>query len=306
VSELTIRQLRRDQLEAFAALHAQWGTATSLQVLEWEYFDPDLTRPGILVGAFDGEALIGTQCYIPYRGWWNDRDILTCKSESTLVSPHYRGRKVFDRMYELGFQLCREAGVDCIWGFTSAEKPFAKVGFDVSGELHQEILSWSPIGLYLALRRGRNPKLNPQPQDSGPAVSLERSRQGTFGLHRDEQYMRHRYVNNPRRHIAHLDAAAGVLFSYGGRHSFLLRVSEVVDRTSLRDAVRRCRREEGKRFLGLERFSNHPALGWGTLPGSVFQRRRSQLRIVFKWLGSLEGQPIPQFAIEVGYTEGVR
>ena len=75
MSELTVREIRREELEAAARLHARWGTEVSPATLDWEYFDPDLTRPGILVGAFDGEELIGTQGYIPYRGWSNPRVI---------------------------------------------------------------------------------------------------------------------------------------------------------------------------------------------------------------------------------------
>ena len=304
MSELTIRPIRRDELDAFARLHAQQGKLVPPAVLEWEYFDPDLTREGIAVGAYDGDALIGTQAYIPYRGWWKDRAVLTCKSESTLLSPDYRGRKVFDRMYTLGFELCRAAGVDCIWGFTSAEKPFAKIGFDVTGELYQEILSWSPLRLYRSIRHGAAAPRQGRPWD-GAAGPIARSKHGEFGLERDVRYVRHRYVNNPVREIAYVDGETGVLFSYGGRLSFLLRVSEVVDRTTLTAAVRRCKARVGKDFLGLERMSNHPVFGWGTMPGSAYVRRRSPLRIVWKWLGSLEGTPTPEFEVDEGYTEGV-
>lgn len=305
MTDLTIRQIRRDELDAFARLHASRGTATSRSILEWEYFDPDLTREGILVGAFDGDALVGTQGFIPYRGWWKDRAVLTSKSESTLVSPEYRGQKVFDRMYALGFDLCRQAGVDCIWGFTSAEKPFAKLGFDVSGELFQEILAWSPFRLYGAIRKGKRPSLAPQPW--GQSVSpLPPATGGDFGVERDLRYVRHRYLNNPVRDIAYVDAEAGVMFSYGGRHPFLLHVSEVTDRSQLGGAVRRCKARVGRAFLGIERFSNGPMFGWGTLPGSAYYRRKTPLRIVFKWLGAMEGTATPGFEVEEGYTEGVR
>jgi hypothetical protein len=302
---LIFRRIRRDELGAFSALHAQAGKVVSPAVLEWEYFDPDLTREGIVVGAFDGDSLIGTQAYIPYRGRWQERSILTCKSESTLLSPSYRGQKVFERMYALGFELCRQAGVDCIWGFTSAVKPFTRVGFDVSGELFQEILSWSPIALYRAIRHGVQPTLSPSNWDAGTLGPLERPGPGIFGLQRDARYVRHRYINNPVRRIGFIDVESGTLFSYGGRQPYLLRVSEVVDRGQLTAAVRRCRARVGKQFLGLERFSNHPALGWATLPGSVSYRRKTAMRIVFKWLGSLEGQPVPELEVEEGYTEGI-
>lgn len=93
MSELTVRAIGRDELDAFAKLHAEQGKVVPPAVLEWEYFDPDLTRQGIVVGAYDGDALIGTQAYIPYRAWWMERAVLSCKSESTLLSPSYRGRK---------------------------------------------------------------------------------------------------------------------------------------------------------------------------------------------------------------------
>jgi hypothetical protein len=305
VSDLIFRQIRRDELGAFSALHAQAGKVVSPAVLEWEYFDPDLVREGIVVGAFDGDSLIGTQAYIPYRGRWQERAILTCKSESTLLSPSYRGQKVFERMYTLGFELCRQAGVDCIWGFTSAVKPFTKVGFDVFGELFQEILSWSPIALYRAIRRGVEPRLTLPVADVGSLDPLERPGADIFGLQRDARYVRHRYINNPVRRIAFIDAESGTLFSYGGRQPYLLRVSEVGDRAQLTAAVRRCKARVGKHFLGLERFTNHPAFGWGTLPGSICYRRKTAMRIVFKWLGSLEGQPVPELHVEEGYTEGI-
>ena len=306
MSDLIIRPIRRDELEAFAALHAQTGRALTPALLEWEYFDQDLTREGIIVGAFDQQTLIGTQGYIPYRGWWKDRTILTCKSESTLVAPSHRGRQVFDRMYALGFELCRQAGVECIWGFTSAEKPFAKVGFDVSGELFQEILSWSPITLYRAIRHQAIPKVSPQSWRAGPLDGLQRPGPGEFGLERDIGYFRHRYLNNPLRDIAFVDHAGGILFSYGGSHPYLLRVSEVVDPSQLAAAVRRCKARVGRDFLGVERSTNHPGFGWGTLPGAVYYRRKTPMRIVFKWLGALEGRPIPRFDVEEGYAEGVR
>ena len=44
MSNLNIRPIRRDELPAFAALHAQTGRALTPELLEWEYFDRDLAR----------------------------------------------------------------------------------------------------------------------------------------------------------------------------------------------------------------------------------------------------------------------
>ena len=48
MSNLNIRPIRRDELPAFAALHAQTGRALTPELLEWEYFDRDLAREGII------------------------------------------------------------------------------------------------------------------------------------------------------------------------------------------------------------------------------------------------------------------
>ena len=107
------------------------------------------------------------------------------------------------------------------------------------------------------------------------------------------------------RQIAFIDAESGTLFSYGGRQPYLLRVSEVVDRSQLTGAVRRCKARVGKQFLGHRTLHQPPRIRLGNLPGSVCYRRKTAMRIVFKWLGSLEGQPVPELEVEEGYTEGI-
>jgi len=78
------------------------------------------------------KQVIGTQCAIPINLVDSEGNVYrTAKSEDTLLNPAYRGKKVFDRMYALLFEECRKNGILYIWGFTSAQKPFLKIGFDI-------------------------------------------------------------------------------------------------------------------------------------------------------------------------------
>jgi hypothetical protein len=79
----------------------------------------------------NNNQIVGLQCAIPIFMANNlGKKVLTAKSDDTLVHPAYRGRKIFKYMYELLFDICHKAGIEYIWGFTDAEKPFKAVGFE--------------------------------------------------------------------------------------------------------------------------------------------------------------------------------
>lgn len=99
----------------------------------WEFKDAP-AGPALYVVAKDRTTgqVIGTQCAIPINLIGSNGKIYrTAKSEDTLLNPNYRGKRVFDRMYDVLFEECRKNGILYIWGFTSAQKPFLKIGFDI-------------------------------------------------------------------------------------------------------------------------------------------------------------------------------
>ena len=207
-------------------------------------------------------------------------------------------------MYALGFDLCRQAGVDCIWGFTSAQKPFAKVGFDVSGELFQEIVSWCRQAL--SRHPGGDRRVEPPALDPArSARCVARSKTGGDSADAHERYVRHRYLNNPARNLAFMDGETGALFSYGGAaRSCSGCPRSSADRSRLEPALRAARRRWDASSW---ESSDSPIVRRSveTLPGSAYFRRKTPLRIVFIWLGPLSGTPVPDFDVE-GYTKGVR
>ncbi len=117
------------QVNAFYnSLH---GTTRDRVQFEWEFLQAPAGK-AIYVVAYDesDHRIIGTQCVIPIDLVMADGSVVRSgKSEDTLVDPHYRGRGVFERMYACVFKECERQGVVCIWGFTSAVKPFERIGF---------------------------------------------------------------------------------------------------------------------------------------------------------------------------------
>ncbi|MBK7966353.1 MAG: GNAT family N-acetyltransferase [Bacteroidetes bacterium] len=101
------------------------------------------------VGAFDKEELIGSQAAIPLNFIGPEgKKLLTAKSEDTLLDPRYRGKGLFEKMYEVLFKECRSRGVVCIWGFTYAKKPFLKIGFQIPFDTLSGVFVIHPLKAY--------------------------------------------------------------------------------------------------------------------------------------------------------------
>lgn len=106
----------------------------------WE-FSKGPFGASIYIVAVDGERIVGTNCVIPVEVL-DDRGqrILTGKSEDTLVDPEYRGRNIFYDLYQVLFAECEKEGIQAIWGYTPAIKPFRKLGFDIPFHHSQSIV----------------------------------------------------------------------------------------------------------------------------------------------------------------------
>jgi hypothetical protein len=127
----------------------------------WEFFSAPAGK-AIYVVAKDSETkkIVGTQCAIPIEFITKDGTIvLTGKSEDTLVHPDYRGLNIFEKMYDLLFEKCRESGIQYLWGFTPAKKPFLKLGFEIPYDQSQAMMVIDSDKAYKFLS-GLNPKNN--------------------------------------------------------------------------------------------------------------------------------------------------
>lgn len=306
-----VDRIRESELGAVAALYGELGEKGHPEsLLLWEFFDDALPATGLVVGAYDGDELIGSQAFIPYLAQLGNRRMLSAKSELTLLSPAYRGQGLFDRMYEVGFDLCREAGIDCIWGFTSALKPFARVGFQVGEQLTLEDTVCRPLRLAMSLAVHKMPaRFSTSPTPGEMARTMDAAAgEYRFKLVPTESYFLHRYIRNPRRPHLWLDESNGILFSARGSRATLstpplINISEVRDVGVLEDSLRQMRGELGFWWAGFRRITTQPSLGWSSLPGSAFRRVSLENRLVFRWLdGEVEA---PRFCVEEGFMEGI-
>lgn len=135
-----------DQINAF--YNRIYGKNRTKEQFIWE-FNSSPAGKALYIIAEHGTKIVGTQCAIPYyviNG--KNETILSAKSEDTLVDPEYRGLSLFDKMYFLLFMECRRVGIHFIWGFTYAQKPFIKLGFEIPFHASMGLMVLKPFKAY--------------------------------------------------------------------------------------------------------------------------------------------------------------
>ena len=310
---LQCTQLSREDLPAVAALHAPYTPRRSdVALLRWQFFDDALPREGILIGAWDGVRLIGTQAFIPIAAHMSAETLLSAKSELTLVHPDYRGQGVFEAMMTLGLERCIEAGIHCVWGFTSATKAFGGAGFSLAGPLVDEYIVLRPTRFALArafspaplpaLPRGASQALIPD----GVSEPFPGAEAGTppFTIHRTADWLQYRYERNPWTAITACDTRNGLLYTQDPARTDVVRISEVPGPEALAASLKHFVPRQPSGWTALYRFTNTP-LARRMIGKALVIPRVSQARIVWKWLGPHVERPCPPFRIEEGYREGV-
>ncbi|MEP6794373.1 MAG: GNAT family N-acetyltransferase [Saprospiraceae bacterium] len=108
----------------------------------WEFYNAPAGKAIYVIAKdADTQKIIGSQCAIPIDLISQTGDLIrTGKSEDTLVHPDYRGLNVFENMYRMLFEKCRESGIKYLWGFTSAKKPFLRLGFTIPFDHSQSLM----------------------------------------------------------------------------------------------------------------------------------------------------------------------
>lgn len=107
-----------------------YGEHHTLRQWRWEFAENTYDRKPIPYAVIeDNGNIVGTQAFIPTRMIDRDGVYWTAKSEATLLAPEYRGKHLFEKMYDLLFRYAEEHGFACIWGFTAAVRALAPLGF---------------------------------------------------------------------------------------------------------------------------------------------------------------------------------
>lgn len=220
-----------------------YGGDRSIAQWRWQ-FDRLIggVRP-FAVAKSDGR-IVGTQALMPITMLTPSGTVLTAKSEETLVDPSMRGKGVFQSMYRPLLDLAKTNGVQAIWGFTPAYKPFEALGFTVPARTSQLVLPFSARAVdilgpaagvrgwrRLALRAGiagatvvSAARLGlPRRQIDGVELSvIDQAPQaadalckefvnswGGVTIYRDHSYLRWRYFENPAIRATVLGAYRG-------------------------------------------------------------------------------------------------
>lgn len=120
-----------------------YGVNRTLTQWHWQF---DVLLGGIrpFIVAKENNRIVGTQALMPILMHNADGDILTAKSEETLVDPSMRGKGVFQKMYEPLMAHALSHGVKAVWGFTPASKAFEGVGFSIPAKTSQLVCPLSP------------------------------------------------------------------------------------------------------------------------------------------------------------------
>ncbi len=129
---ITVRLANEEDVPAINTFYNTIYSANrTREEFEWEFYSAPAGKSIYVVAEVGGE-LVGTQCVIPYfiiNG--KNETLLSGKSEDTLVSPLHRGKQIFEKMYVLLLEECKKVGIEFIWGFTYATKPFKKLNFEI-------------------------------------------------------------------------------------------------------------------------------------------------------------------------------
>jgi GNAT superfamily N-acetyltransferase len=133
-----------------------YGSSRSDQDFAWEFLNGPFGKAIYVIAvdrSFTPEKIVGIQCAIPIELIGSKGQIVrTGKSEDTLVDPAYRGKKIFEQMYDLLFAECKNAGIKYIWGFTPARKAFERIGFDIPFKTEQALLVFKLSKAYQYLK----------------------------------------------------------------------------------------------------------------------------------------------------------
>lgn len=218
MSDIHYRLATDQDIPALLELYNRlYQTNRSEDEFRWEFRDCPHGQ-GFHVIAETQERVVGMQAIIPILFENKNEQVLTGKSEDTLVDPSQRGKGIFEGMYQLVFAECRRRGIQFIWGYTKAIKPFKRIGFEVPFHHGQSlaVFNASEAAAYLSsldpsssfskklkikaltlasytkqiIKRSRL-------QIEESLVGVERSLSDHFEIRQDNDFMQWRFVHNP-------------------------------------------------------------------------------------------------------------
>jgi GNAT superfamily N-acetyltransferase len=117
-TDVKIREVAESDTEKAFSLHNEtFHVSRSPKDWLWEYKANHPECSVFLIAEAEGR-IIGTQGMIPIPLNIRGKKGLTGKSENAFVDRSYRGRDLFQKMYDRAVTMCGERGMCCVWGLT--------------------------------------------------------------------------------------------------------------------------------------------------------------------------------------------
>lgn len=130
---MEIRPIKKEEMLESLKLH-QRLYKQKRTVKEWEWEHIKNSNEGSVFGVIvNDNKIVGIQTMIPILLKCKECNIVKSgKSESSLLDPQYRGKGLFEKLYEYTIEESIKRGIKIMWGFTSAAKVWTKLKFQLS------------------------------------------------------------------------------------------------------------------------------------------------------------------------------
>lgn len=121
----------KEQIEVFNKVFGVFGEQARLEPWIKKHYKNPLTDDSHMVGAFDGEKLVGVNGFIEMHYDYKGTLLRLIQSCDTSVDPDYRGRGIFTGMIMYAEEQFRSMGFDAMIGFTNGNSHhgFMKMGW---------------------------------------------------------------------------------------------------------------------------------------------------------------------------------
>lgn len=125
------RRSAKEQVEIFNKVFGVFGEQARLEPWIKKHYENPLTDEPHMVGAFDGEKLIGVNGFIEMHYNYKGMQLRLIQSCDTAVDPDYRGQGIFTGMIMYAEEQFKNMGFDAMIGFTNGNSHhgFMKMGW---------------------------------------------------------------------------------------------------------------------------------------------------------------------------------
>jgi hypothetical protein len=138
-SDLKIREAKSDDVIKINALYSKQYGFDKLHEWQWEYEDNPYGKGIVVVAELNNEIIgVNTKICIPLS--YGSKDFLAVKGEFGLMEKEYRGRSIFNQIYNKCLDLSKARNIKLLWALSYAEGAYKNIGVPVPGRIGHLLL----------------------------------------------------------------------------------------------------------------------------------------------------------------------